>query len=123
MALELEKNKKKAQVKKILSSILPPSPAKQKKAAKNTDTANINIDHPSNGDKVQAGHYAVRIGASGGWDVQLSINNGDWQSCREAGGYYWYDWWPAPGKYKLTARLQTADGKGKKSKVVSCEVS
>lgn len=125
MALELEKNKRKAQVKKILSSILPSDEKQNAKAAAKAkgSEAYIVIDYPANGDKLNAHHYAVRIGAGNGWGVELSVDNGDWQSCREAGGYFWYDWWPAAGKHKLTARIQSADGKVKKSKVVSCEVS
>ena len=125
MALELEKNKRKSQVKKILSSILPPDSAKDlKKSAKVKEgEAYVTIDYPTSGEKLNAHHYAVRIGAGNGWGVELSIDSGDWQSCREAGGYFWFDWWPASGKHKLTARMQTADGKGKKSKAVSCEVA
>src|SRR5258707_675616 len=82
MALELEKNKRKSQVKKILSSILPTAAAKPAKAQKSASY--VVIDHPSNGEKVNAHHYAVRIGAGNGWGVELSVDNDDWQSCREA---------------------------------------
>jgi hypothetical protein len=62
------------------------------------------IDYPSEGDRVIQGHYAVRISAASG-PVDVSINGGEWQSCREANGYFWFDWWPeTTGKQKITAR-------------------
>ena len=112
MAIELEKPKRKAPVKKILSSILPAS----------TSQESIVIDYPKDGDKFLPHHYAVRIGASGGSGVEIAVDGGDWKHCRHTAGYYWYDWHQIPvGKHKLVVRMKTADGKIKKSKIVNCE--
>jgi hypothetical protein len=119
MATELGK-KKKSSVKKILSSVLSPSAKTAKVEAPPTW---IGIDHPVAGETLQPTHYAVRIGSVGGWGIELSIDGGAWLPCRQAGGYHWYDWWPAPGKHQLAARMKLGDGKVLESKTVSCKVS
>jgi len=110
MPIELEKPKKKASIKKVLTSILPSEPKPY-----------IEIDYPTNGEKLYARHYAVRIGAGWGTNVEISIDSGDFKPCRHA-GYFWYDWHGiSKGKHKLTAQMKTSDGKIKKSKIVNCE--
>ena len=55
---------------------------------------NICIDYPQNNETVFCGHYCFRLGSrkpcSG---MQVSINGGAWQNCRQANGYWWFDWW------------------------------
>lgn len=81
------------------------------------------IDYPQNGDTLAPEHYSLRIGASAGHPVEVSIDGGPWQSAREHSGYYWYDWHNIPaGKHTCVARIQLPDGKVKKSKAVSCRV-
>lgn len=69
-------------------------------------------DHPQQGEKITAPHYTFRVGAIGEIErVELSINNGPWQPCRNSVGYWWYDWADyAAGKYQAAVRAQTKDG-------------
>lgn len=82
------------------------------------------VDHPQNNEIVSGLHYAIRIGASNTGSVELSINNRDWQPCRNTAGFWWFDWgYFTPGSHKITARLQDGQGKTlKKSAVVKCKV-
>ena len=119
--IEAEKTKGKLQSRKV-STLL-----KELSSGKNKETpapkTYVVIDYPSSGEKIQPGHYAVRIGASGGGTVQFSIDGGDWKDCRPNAGYYWYDWVSIPqGNHKISARIQISSGKYKKSKIVRCTV-
>ena len=119
--IEAEKPKGKLQSRKV-STLL-----KELSLGKNKETpapkTYVVIDYPSNGKKIQPGHYSVRIGASGGGTVQVSINGGNWKDCRPSAGYYWYDWVSIPqGNHKISARIQISSGKHKKSKIVRCTV-
>ena len=121
MAYELDKEKdkkRKAQVSKMLSTILP---AKEGK----TPAATVTIDFPLNKENLAGRHYAIRISAKGGISpVELSIDRGDWQGCRETNGFYWFDWHNIPqGLHKLSARVKVSKTKFQKSKIVSCKVS
>ena len=52
------------------------------------------IDYPANNEQVYCGHYCFRLGSPShiSW-LKISINGGPWQDCRNANGYWWYDWW------------------------------
>jgi len=67
----------------------------------------VTIDHPVDGERiVYTGHYAVRIGTPNEGVVQLSLDGGEYRSCRFGGGYWWYDWHGIPaGQHTLVARL------------------
>ena len=107
-----------------------PKPKKAAAAAKSkkekSPAANyyVVIDYPQEGETVSGLHYAIRIGASEGGNVEISIDGGDWQQCRNGGGYWWYDWgYFTPGTHKLTARLVDQNGKVlKKSAVRKCQI-
>ena len=110
-----------------LSGIVDEPPKKKIRRAKpdaaKTKTG-VRIDYPQNGESLQPHHYAVRIGMSGGEGVEISIDGGEWQACRQTQGYFWHDWQGiAKGSHKLVARVKLRDGKFKKSKVVHCKVS
>ena len=65
-----------------------------KKAVKTKAKKTVIIDYPSNNEVVCCGHYSFRLGTPHGADwVKVSVNNGPWQDCREANGYWWHDWW------------------------------
>ena len=53
-------------------------------------------------------HIAANPGTLG---VEVSIDQGDWMSCREALGIWWYDWSGyAKGKHEVVARALITDG-------------
>ncbi len=79
------------------------------------------IDYPQNGDKILPQEYTMRIGASNGSPVEVSIDNQPWVECRGDQGYYWYDWKDIPlGTHTCVARKKLVSGKYKKSKEVRC---
>ena len=65
----------------------------------------LNIDYPQAGEKIQRGHYAIRISGSDG-ECHVSIDGGGWQSCRSDAGYSWYDWDAQPGSHHISARTR-----------------
>ena len=67
------------------------------------------LDHPQQGEKITAPHYTFRIGTSGDIArVEISINKGPWQPCRNSVGYWWYDWSGyMGGRYQAVAKAQT----------------
>ena len=69
------------------------------------------LDHPQQGEKITAPHYTFRIGTSGDIErVEISLNKGPWQSCRNAVGYWWYDWADyAAGRYQVVVKAQSKD--------------
>lgn len=84
----------------------------------------IAIDYPVMGERLDSGHYAVRISASGGDQVQISVDRGEWMWCRSAGGYYWFDWHSIPsGRHEIVARMKLASGKFEESSVIGVSVN
>lgn len=71
------------------------------------------LDYPQPGEKITAPHYAFRIGTIGDIArVEISLNAGPWQACRNAAGYWWYDWSGyTGGRYQLAVRAQTKDNR------------
>jgi len=70
------------------------------------------LDHPQQGEKITAPRYTFRIGAVGAIErVELSLNEGPWQPCRNSVGYWWYDWADyAAGRYQAVVKAQAKDG-------------
>ena|SRR5271157_2210772 len=95
----------------------------------NTNTnANNNsfilIDYPTDGELLNGVHYAIRIGASGDGNCQISFDGQNWNDCRQVGGYWWYDWtYFLPGSYKINARLVDKTGKVLKKTATRCKVA
>jgi len=81
-----------------------------------TGTAVIEIrptlDYPRHNEKITSRTYSFRIGVPGTVrKVEISINRGPWQACRNSTGYWWYDWSGyKPGQYDVVVRAQTAEG-------------
>jgi len=87
----------------VLSTILP-APVKTETPAQTKQ--NLSIDYPQEGERVNPGHYSIRVSAIGE-QTQVSIDNGTWQNCRQDSGYDWYDWNPeGTGTHRITARTR-----------------
>lgn len=73
----------------------------------------IMLDYPKHGEKVKMPHYTIRVGTLGDIAaVSISIDNRRWLACREAAGYWWYDWSGyAAGRHKVTAKARTKTGR------------
>ena len=118
MVVELEKPKKRGRTKKVLSS---ESAVITKNVAGQSEKSYVVIDYPNEGDKFSSHYYTIRVGAGGGEAVEISIDGGEWISCRQNSGYFWFDWHSIPqGVHKIVARIKLVSGKFKKSKVVRC---
>ncbi|MGA2090441.1 MAG: hypothetical protein ABSH12_03140 [Endomicrobiales bacterium] len=93
-------------------------------ALPSNDVTYVIIDYPTESETISGLHYAIRIGSSANGLVELSINNGPWESCRYADGYWWYDWgYYLPGPIKISARLLDEKGKTlKRSSVRKCTI-
>jgi hypothetical protein len=81
------------------------------------NSVDVHIDFPQEGDVIpNGGHYAVRIGAKARGNVEVSLDNKKWHPCREAVGYYWFDWFPGKtGDFKLIARAKNGARTAKRS--------
>ncbi len=73
----------------------------------------LEIDYPAEGAVVAAGHYTFRVGSDARLIMaEVSIDRGPWRACRQACGYWWYDWTGgAPGEHTLSARATAHDGR------------
>ncbi len=85
---------------------------KNVRQTKKTNCKNICIDYPQNNETVYCGHYCFRLGSRKPCSaMQVSINGGEWQNCRQANGYWWFDWWNFnTGNFCLEAKAYV-DGK------------
>ena len=82
------------------------------------------IDFPKEGEEILAGHYAVRISAKTGLDVEIGAGGNEWWPCRESVGFFWFDWWPSKvGRTTLALRVKSGKGKWKKVSERTCKVS
>ncbi len=81
------------------------------------------IDYPRDTENVGMGHYAVRISAQAGSDVEISFDGGTWISCRYAAGHWWFDWNPGvKGAHTITVRACGVQSKWRLSKEVRFQV-
>lgn len=87
------------------------TPRETEAAAKTIGVSAV-LDHPQQGEIITAPKYTFRIGTLGNIElVEISINQGPWQQCRNAAGYWWYDWSGyKSGRYQAEAKAQTKDG-------------
>ena len=81
----------------------------------------VTIDYPQPKETINHPSYTIKISTNTNSKVFVSID-GDWQTCRFADGYWWYDWSNyTPGKHEIMARLINNEGKIiKKSKTRKC---
>ncbi|MBI5884291.1 MAG: hypothetical protein HZB91_14440 [Elusimicrobia bacterium] len=93
-------HRRKTAVLKTETKLVPSTP----KAA-----ASVTIDYPRPNEKVNPGHYAIRVTATEGTpSVMVSIDGGGFSSCRFDGGYWYFDYQASEGRHSVVAR--TSDG-------------
>ena len=73
----------------------------------------VTVDCPHEGEIIVSSEYTFRIGTvPEALRVEVSLNRGEWQECRESLGLWWFDWSNyAPGGYRLEARIHAEGGK------------
>ena len=71
------------------------------------------IEFPQRGETIISPKYAFRVGVAGAADrVDLSIDHGRWLPCRNAAGYWWYEWSGYDdGRHTVKARARGRDGR------------
>lgn len=72
----------------------------------------VAIEYPRHDETITSDAYTFRITAMPGVrSVEVSVNDGAWQPCRQAGGAWWYDWSGyGPGEHGVASRVELADG-------------
>lgn len=73
----------------------------------------VAIEYPRHEETITSHTYTFRVAAMPGVKAaEVSINEGPWQPCRQAGESWWYDWsgYDA-GDHAVTARVPLADGR------------
>ncbi len=85
----------------------------------------IQIDYPRGGDVIPSGgHYAVRVGSKPHELVEITFDNKKWYPCREAVGYYWFDWYPTKAaKVTLVARARNGQRTAQRSAPIKIQVA
>lgn len=96
-------------------SVSGPKKARKAPAPKAAKAPAVLLDYPQAGETVRPGHYAVRVAAKPELAVEVAVDGGDWLPCREAVGYYWFDWAPTPGSHTLVARAKNGGPRWTKS--------
>ncbi len=73
----------------------------------------VTLDYPVNAEKITAPGYTLRAGTVGDAErVEISIDQGDWRSCRHSVGYWWYDWGGyAEGRHRAEVRACLKNGR------------
>ena len=70
-------------------------------------SAEITVDYPQEKELVISPDYTFRVAAKAASRVEISIDDSEWQPCRQADGYWWYDWSGyMSGKHQAVARIQ-----------------
>lgn len=84
---------------------------KQAKARVTQSRAAVLVEYPVEDEKITGNSYTFRVAATpGAKAVELSIDKGDWRPCREAAGFWWYDWSGfQDGEHEATARTHVGD--------------
>jgi hypothetical protein len=80
----------------------------------------IAVDYPQDREIVTSREYTFRIAAGEASRVEISIDDNVWQPCRQADGYWWYDWSGyMSGKHQAVAKIQPQND-GQKSTSAAC---
>lgn len=71
------------------------------------------VDYPKQDELVSSARYAIRISAlKDAKSVEVAVDQGPWQPCRQAVGHWWYDWSGYEnGEHEVVARSKTREGK------------
>ena len=72
----------------------------------------VGIDYPQQDEGISSRQYTFRLGVNReASKIEVSIDRGPWMACRQAAGYWWFDWTNyQPGVHRVTARALGTDG-------------
>ena len=82
----------------------------------------IVVEFPAENEVISNPDYSIRIESGSTGFVEVSIDGGEWVSCYNSVGYWWFYWSHyGPGEHKIIARLCDENGcVVKESEVRSC---
>lgn len=97
---------------------MPTVMTKKKKAGKQGKPTMFCVDFPRQNEVVRSPEYALRVSAPESVkSVDVCIDQGEWQPCRQAAGHWWYDWSGyAEGEHEVITRSESAEGR-----TITCE--
>lgn len=74
--------------------------------------ARARVAYPFEGEVIASRDYTLQVsGAGDAFQVDVSIDQGDWRACREALGLWWYDWSGFDaGPHEVIARIRNGTG-------------
>jgi hypothetical protein len=82
--------------------------------------AEITMDYPQEKERITSPEYTFRVAARAASRVEISIDGTDWQACRPASGYWWFDWSGyMSGEHQAVAKIQPQND-GQKSTSETC---
>lgn len=72
----------------------------------------LSVDFPQEGERIAAPQYTLRLSCPENVrKVEVAIDDGEFQACRQAAGHWWYDWAGyEDGAHEVVARIETQDG-------------
>ena len=72
----------------------------------------LSVDYPQQGEKITGPQYTLRLSAPvNARKVEIAIDDGEWQCCRQSNGHWWYDWSGYQnGDHEIVARVETHEG-------------
>ena len=72
----------------------------------------VSVSYPCEGETISHPSYTFQVAVGEQAEaVEVSIDQGDWQSCRDAVGLWWFDWSGYDsGEHEVAARLRKPDG-------------
>lgn len=77
-----------------------------------TIEAHVNMDYPKENEVITSSTYTLRFEASNETQqVEVSIDRGPWQPCRQSSGYFWFDWSNyMAGRHEIAIRARQLNG-------------
>lgn len=84
-----------------------------------TVDAHVLMDYPKDGEVITSRDYTLRFSASDETrTVEVSIDGGPFQACRQASGHFWFDWSNyMSGRHEIVVRARLSDGQLEKAPV------
>ena len=73
----------------------------------------LSVDYPRQHERIAWPQYTMRFSApDDARSMEVSIDGGDWRSCRKSVGHWWFDWFGyGEGEHEVVARIRTDDGR------------
>lgn len=85
--------------------------SKKAKARATQSRAAVLVEFPAEGEELTGRSYTFRVTTTpDAKAVELALDKGDWRPCREAVGFWWYDWSGfQDGEHEAAARTHVGD--------------